>query len=86
MKGPRSIFALLLHHSDSSRLLLRCGRLCFSSLLPVTPNHDHAQEGANNGRAQKDENNGDSDGPNARREEVMKRVSGVDKGLNIKSD
>ena len=63
------------------RLLLGGGRLRLGSLLAVAADHDHAEERADDGRAQQDEDDRDADGPHARREEVLERVVGVDKGL-----
>lgn len=60
---------------------LLSGSLGLCSLLLVAPNHDHAQEGANNSGTEKDDNDGDANGPNARRKEVLERVIVVDKGL-----
>lgn len=63
------------------RLLLGSGCLGLGSLLTVAADHDHAEERADDGRAQQDEDDGDADGPHARREEVLERVVGVDKRL-----
>lgn len=56
------------------RLLLGGGRLGFRGLLPVAANHDHAQERADDGRTQKDEDDGYANCPNARGEDVLERV------------
>ena len=73
------------HGIDSSppsslRLLLGSG-LGLSRLLPVASDHDHAQERPHHGRTQEDEDDGDTDGPDAGREEVLERVVVIDKGL-----
>lgn len=65
-------------------LLLGCGGLGLGGLLSVASDHDHAQEGAHNGRAEQDEDDGDSDGPDAGEEEVLEGVVFVNKGLRIK--
>ena len=51
-------------------LLLGCG-LGLGSFLPVASDHDHANEGADNGGAEEDEDDGYADCPDARREEVV---------------
>lgn len=64
------------------RLRLLLGRsLGLGSLLPVASNHDHAQERAHDGGTQENEDNGDSDGPDAGKEEVLERVVIVDERL-----
>lgn len=62
-------------------LLLGGGGFRLGHLLPVALDHDDAKKGADDGRAQQDEDDGDADGPNARGEEVLERVVRVDKGL-----
>jgi hypothetical protein len=60
-------------------LLLRLGRLC--SFLAIASHHDHAQETAHHGAAQKQQDDGDADGPDAGWEEGLDRVRVVDEGL-----
>lgn len=60
---------------------LLSSRLGLRSLLLVAPNHDHAKERSNDSGTEEDDNDGDTNGPNARREEVLERVVVVDKGL-----
>ena len=67
------------HVSRLVGLLSRSLGLC--SLLLVAPDHNHAEERANNSGTEEDDNDGDADSPNARREEVLERVVVVDKGL-----
>jgi hypothetical protein len=50
-------------------------------LLSVASDHDHAEEGAHNSGTKEDDDDGDADGPDAGREEVLERVVIVDKGL-----
>jgi hypothetical protein len=64
------------------RLLLGGGSLGLGGLLSVAADHDQAQERANHGAAQEDEDDGDADGPLARGEDVLERVVVVDKGLD----
>ena len=63
----------------SSLLLSRS--LGLGGLLSVASDHDHAQEGPNNGGTEENEDDGDTDSPDAGREEVLKRVVVIDKGL-----
>lgn len=64
------------------RLLLG-GGLGLCGLLAVAANHDDAEEGAHDGGAEEDKDNGDADGPDAGREEVLQRVVVVDEGLEV---
>lgn len=73
-KYPRKSFTHL-------SLLLGGGGFRLGRLLPVALDHDDAKEGADDGRAQQDEDDGDADGPDARRKEVLERVVRIDKGL-----
>jgi len=63
------------------RLLLR-GSLGLGRLLPVAPDHDDAEEGADDGGPEQDENDGYADRPDAGGEEVLERVVRVDEGLD----
>lgn len=63
-----------------SSLLLRSS-LGLGRLLLVAVDHHNAYEGAHHSGAQKSEDNGDADGPNTGREEVVKWVAWVHKGL-----
>lgn len=63
------------------RLLLRGGGLGLGGLLLVAPDHDYAEEGADDGGGEEDEDDGDADGPDARGEEVLEGVVRVDEGL-----
>lgn len=47
----------------------------------VAADHDDAQEGADDGGAEKDQDDRYPDGPDARGENVLERVVRVDKGL-----
>lgn len=64
------------------RLLLGGSGLGLGRLLAVAADHDHAEERADDGRTEQDKDDGDANGPHARREEVLERVVGVDKGLS----
>lgn len=63
-------------------VLLLAGSLGLCGLLSVASNHDHAEERADNGGAEEDEDNGKANGPDARREEVLQSMVGVDKRLS----
>ena len=67
------------------RLLLR-GSLGLGRLLPVAPDHDDAEEGADDGGPEQDENDGYADRPDAGGEEVLERVVRVDEGLDGQAD
>jgi hypothetical protein len=56
---------------------------CLCRLLPITPDHDHAQKRPDDCRAQQCEDDGYPDGPDSRGEEIVKRMSGVDEGLPL---
>lgn len=60
-------------------LLLRLG--CFGRFLAIAPHHYHAQETADDGAAEKEDDDGDADGPDAGWEEGLDRVRVVDEGL-----
>lgn len=62
------------------RLLLSSG-LGLGSFLLIAPNHDHADEGADNGRTQEEEDDGNANGPDAGEEQVLKGVVLVNEGL-----
>lgn len=70
---------------DLLRFLLARGgrgsRLGLGGLLPIAPDHDDAEEGADDGRAEQDQDDGDADGPDAGREEGVQGVVRVDEGL-----
>lgn len=74
-----------IHHPSfslsSSFLLPRRHRLCLRRFLPVTPDHNHAQETAHDGRAKQYQDDGYADGPDARWKEVVQGVAGVDERL-----
>lgn len=61
-------------------VLLLGRRLGLGRLLPITPDHDHAQERAYDSGAEKDEDDGDANGPLAGEEEVLEGVVVVDEG------
>lgn len=61
-------------------LLLSRG-FSFGCLLLVAVDHDNSDEGAYHGRTQECEDDGDADGPNTGREDVVERVAGVDEWL-----
>lgn len=67
--------------TTSSGLLL-CSSLGLGGLLLVAVDHHNAYEGAHHGRAQESQDNGDANGPDTGREEVVERMAGVDEGLN----
>lgn len=71
----------LLRYLSSNLCLLLRRSLGLCGLLPVASNHNDAEEGTDNGRDDEDENYGDADGPDARGEEVLERVVGIDEGL-----
>lgn len=66
-------------HGRLGLLLSRSLGLC--CLLLVAFDHDNSDEGAYDGRTQECEDDGDADGPNTGREDVVERVAGVNKGL-----
>lgn len=66
-------------------LLLRRGSLSLGGLLSAAPNHNNAHKGADNGRAEDGQNNGDANRPDARREEVVQRVVIIDEWLGRES-
>lgn len=66
--------------------LLLAGGGGLGSLLAVASDHDHAEERADDGGAEEDENDGNADGPDAWEEEVLERVIVVDKGLREKKE
>jgi hypothetical protein len=72
----------LFESSVSALGLLLCGSLGFGSLLLVAVDHHNAYEGAHHGRAQESQDDGDADGPDTWREEIVERVTRVDEGLN----
>lgn len=74
----KGIYVFLL--SSSLRLLLGSG-LGLGGFLLVAPDHDHADEGADDGGAQEEEDDGDADCPDAGEEEVLEGVVVVDEGL-----
>jgi hypothetical protein len=61
--------------------LLFGGSLGLGSLLPVAPDHDHAEERANYCAAEKNEDDGYANCPDTRGEDVLEWVLGVDEGL-----
>lgn len=63
------------------RLGLLLSGLGLGCLLLVAVDHHNAYEGANHGRTQQGQDNGNTDGPNTGREEVVQRVPGVNEGL-----
>lgn len=63
---------------NPSRLLLAGG---LGGLFPVTPHHNHANEGADDGGGEEDEEYGDANGPDARGKECVEDVVVVDEGL-----
>jgi hypothetical protein len=67
---------------SSLSLLLCSRRLGLCRLLLVAIDHDYSDKCANDSGAQKGKEHGDADGPNARGEEGMERVAGVDKRLS----
>lgn len=71
-RHPRLLSRFLLPSLHSPRL---------RGLFPVTPYHDCAQEAAHNRRCEEDEDDGDPDGPDAGREEVVEGVALIDEGL-----
>ena len=64
---------------DALCLLLGGGSL--GSFFPVTPHHDHADKRAHYRGPEEDEEDGDANGPDARREESVEDVVVVDEGL-----
>ena len=76
-----SSFTLPAQTQFDLRLLLGGGGLGLRGSLPIAPDHDDAEEGADDGAANQDQDHGDADGPDARGEEGVQRVVGVDEGL-----
>ena len=66
--------------------LLLCRSFGLGGLLLVAVDHHNADKGAHHGGTQQGQNNGDADGPNTRREEIVERVAGVNEGLDSKLD
>lgn len=66
--------------SRRSSLLLRCS-LGLGGLLLVAVDHHNPDKCAHHGRTQQREDNRDTDGPDARGEEIVERMARVDKGL-----
>lgn len=60
------------------RLLLASG---LGGLFPVTPDHNHADKGADDGGGEEDKEDRNADGPDARGEEGVEDVVVVDEGL-----
>lgn len=56
---------------DRLGLLLGRGGLGLCSLLPVAPDHDHTEEGADDGGAEENEDDRDANRPFAGREQVL---------------
>lgn len=77
---PRSV-AFRRVAARCSSLLLRSS-LGLGGLLLVAVDHHNSYESAHHGGAQQGQDDGDADGPNTRREEVMERVAGVNKRLH----
>jgi hypothetical protein len=75
------LLPLLLGFEYDLGLLLRRGGLGLGCLLLVAADHDHAEKGAHDGRAEENQDNGDADSPDTGQEEVLERVAVVDKGL-----
>lgn len=63
------------------RRCCRCRRIIFRSLFPVALDHDHAQEAPDDRGAEQDQDDGDANGPDARGEEVVQGVPGINKRL-----
>lgn len=61
-------------------LLLGRG-LSLSCLLLVAVDHHNSYERANHGGTEQSKENGDTDGPDTGREEIVERVTRVDEGL-----
>jgi hypothetical protein len=55
-------------------------------LLLVTVDHHNSNKGAHHSGTQESEDNGDADGPNTGWEDIVERVAGVDKGLQMLVD
>lgn len=67
----------------STRLSLLFGgsSLGLRGPLAVASDHDDAEERSHDGRTEQDQDNGNADSPDARREDGVKRVIGIDEGL-----
>lgn len=73
-----------MHHTPAERpasSLLLCSCLGLGCFLLVAVDHHNPYERANNGRSQESEDNGDSDGPDARREKVLERMARINEWL-----
>lgn len=66
---------------ESLSLLLGSGGLGLCGLLAVASDHDNTEEGAHDGGAEEDQDDGDANGPDARREDAVEGVVGIDEGL-----
>jgi hypothetical protein len=68
------------------RLGLLLSGLGLGCLLLVAVDHHNSNKGAYHSGTQESEDNGDADGPNAGWEDIVERVAGVDKGLQMLVD
>lgn len=68
-----------------SSLLLRSCRLGLRGLLFVAVDHHNADKRSHDGGAQESQEDGDADGPDTGREEVMQRVARIDERLEMES-
>ena len=73
--------SILFFPSPRSNPLLRLLLLRLQRLLAITPDHDEAEEASDDGAAKQQQDHGDADRPDARREEGLQRVVLVDEGL-----
>lgn len=70
------------HDTHFSSLFLPCRcRFAFRCFFPIAPYHDHTQKATHDGGAEEDQDDWDANGPDARREEVVRGVAGIDEGL-----
>lgn len=86
-RNPSRLLALLFGINNYCSLpqellrLLLLGLCRFGCLFAIAPHHYHAEETADHGSAQKQDDDWDSDGPDAGREEGLYGVRVVDEGL-----
>lgn len=65
----------------SALCLLLSSHLRFGGLLSVASNHDHTEERSYDGGAQENEDDGNTNSPDARRENILEGVVRIDKWL-----
>jgi len=79
VKGRRVALEPLIQYACSSLFLCCC--LGLGDFLLVAVDHHDAYERSYHSGTQNGQDNGNTNGPDARREEVVKRVTGINEGL-----